>query len=93
MSDYLRQEANGISSSAQQRGEDLFVMQTAKRLEDRLVLERFGELNDGSDSNNKEIVENVDKVTRTEPHYIITREESGSVGSIKVVCIKIPKVM
>lgn len=52
------------------------------------MLERFGELNDGSDSNNEEIVEDVDKVTRTEPHYIITRGGSGSVGSIEAVCQK-----
>jgi hypothetical protein len=40
----LKTEAKGISSTAQQRGNETFEKQTCLRIEDKLVMDKFGEL-------------------------------------------------
>ena len=40
----LKTEAKGISSTAQQRGNETFERQTCLRIEDKLVMDKFGEL-------------------------------------------------
>jgi hypothetical protein len=67
----LKTEAKGISSTAQQRGNDTFLAQTMSRLQDRSVLDCFSLYLEKKEKNGASIRwDHNDHFGRTHPHFI-----------------------
>lgn len=75
----LKTEAKGISRTSQQRGNDTFVKQTMSRIQDRCLLDSFGEFlqekktkeDNKKNKTQQDIAQkNVDRPSRIHPHFI-----------------------